>query len=76
MEDVKEISGTNTQLKTSRQLKISPTLPSALKSWNLGRLHPQNLILSFRTTHFGRMITKTIKSIEEGQNAKFEFDLD
>jgi hypothetical protein len=45
MEDVKEIDGTSIQLETSRQLKISPTLLLALKSWNLGQLQPQNPIL-------------------------------
>jgi hypothetical protein len=38
MEDVEEIDGMNIQLETSRQLKISPTLLLALRSWNLGQL--------------------------------------
>jgi hypothetical protein len=46
MEDIEKINGMNTQLKTSRQLKFSPTLLLTLKSWNLGQLCPQNLILS------------------------------
>lgn len=38
----------NTQPKTSRQSKISFTLLQVLKSWNLGRLCPQNPIPSPR----------------------------
>jgi hypothetical protein len=48
MEDVEEISGTSTQLETSRQLEISPTLLLTLRSWNLGQLHLWNPILSPR----------------------------
>jgi hypothetical protein len=38
MEDVKEVGGTSTQPETSKQLKISSTLLSRLRSWNLGQL--------------------------------------
>jgi hypothetical protein len=36
MEDVEEIDGNNTQLKTLRQPKISPMFLSMLRSWNMG----------------------------------------
>ncbi len=45
MEDMEEIGGMNTQLETSKQLEISPTLLLMLKSWNLGQLCPKNPIL-------------------------------
>lgn len=46
MEDVDEIVGTNTQLKTLKQLEILPTLLSTLRSWNLDQLCPPNPIPS------------------------------
>jgi hypothetical protein len=36
MQDIEEINKTRTQLKTLRQLDVSPTMLPALKSWNLG----------------------------------------
>jgi hypothetical protein len=42
---VEQVDGMNTQLETSRQPKIPPTLMLALKSWNLGQLYIRNPIL-------------------------------
>jgi hypothetical protein len=46
IEDVKEVGGTSTQPKTSKQLKISLTLLLTLRSWNLDQLCLRNPILS------------------------------
>jgi hypothetical protein len=43
--DIEEVDGMNTQLETSRQPKIPPTLMSTLQSWNLGQLYFRNPIL-------------------------------
>ncbi len=46
MENVEELDGTSAQPKTSWQPKpkMRPTLLLVLQSWNLGWLHPKNLI--------------------------------
>jgi hypothetical protein len=51
MEDIKEIIGMNTQLETSRQLEISPTLLLALRSWNLGMASSRKSYTIAREVH-------------------------
>jgi hypothetical protein len=76
IEDVKEVGGTGTQLKTSKQLEISSTLLLTLRSWNLDQLCLRNPIPSIGKCTLMEQSPKVSSPRKKGKTRKFEFNLD